>query len=102
MGLDQLGILTVGMLVPKEGGHTLLHSTLLLFPAPGLESHRSLLAPQGHNIGADSMQHVVNKADTRWLAANLISSHLVHAGNHRHGTAGHSQRRCRAPHAADM
>ena len=24
MGLDQLGVLTVGTLVPNEGGHTLL------------------------------------------------------------------------------
>ena len=27
------------------------------------------------------MQHMVNKAHTRRVAANLISSHLVHAGN---------------------
>ena len=32
MGLDQLGVLTVGTLVPKEGGHTLLHNTLLFIP----------------------------------------------------------------------
>ena len=32
MGLYQLGVLTVGTLVPKEGGHTLLHSTLLVIP----------------------------------------------------------------------
>ena len=32
MGLEQLGVLTVGMLVPEEGGHTLLHSTLLVIP----------------------------------------------------------------------
>ena len=32
MGLDPLEILTVGTLVPKEGGHTLLHSTLLVIP----------------------------------------------------------------------
>ena len=32
MGLDQLGVLTVGTLVPKEGGHTLLHNTLLVIP----------------------------------------------------------------------
>ena len=32
MGLDQLGVLTVGTLVPKEGGHTLLHSILFLTP----------------------------------------------------------------------
>ena len=30
MGLEQSGVLTVGTLVPKEGGHTLLHSTLLV------------------------------------------------------------------------
>ena len=32
MGVDQLGVLIVGTLVPKEGGHTLLHSTLLVIP----------------------------------------------------------------------
>ena len=32
MGLDQLGVLTVGTLVPKQGGHTLLHNTLLVNP----------------------------------------------------------------------
>ena len=32
MGLDRSGVLTVGKLVPKEGGHTLLHSTLLVIP----------------------------------------------------------------------
>ena len=32
MGLDQSGVLTVGTLVPKEGGHTLLHNTLLVIP----------------------------------------------------------------------
>ena len=37
------------------------------------------------------MHHMVNKAHTRWVAANLISRHLAYAGNHRHGTAGHSQ-----------
>ena len=30
MGLDRSGVLTVGTLVPKEGGHTLLHNTLLV------------------------------------------------------------------------
>ena len=30
MGLDRLVVLTVGTLVPKEGEHTLLHSTLLV------------------------------------------------------------------------
>ena len=48
------------------------------------------------------MHHVVNKAHTPWLAGNLISGHLVHAGNHRNGTAGHNQGRSRAPQAADV
>ena len=30
MGLDQLGVLTVGTRVPKEGKHTLPHLTLLV------------------------------------------------------------------------
>ena len=46
------------------------------------------------------MQQVVNKAHTHWVAENLIRGHLVHAGNHRHGTAGHNQGRSRAPKAA--
>ena len=48
------------------------------------------------------MQHVVKKAPTRLVAANLIYSHLAHAGNHRHGSAGHNQGRGRAPKAADV
>ena len=32
MGLDQSGVLTVGTLVPKEGGYTLLQNTLLVNP----------------------------------------------------------------------
>ena len=32
MGLDQSGVLTVGLLVPKEGRHTLPHNTLLVIP----------------------------------------------------------------------
>ena len=37
------------------------------------------------------MQHVVKKALTLWVAANLESGHVAHAGNHRHGIAGHNQ-----------
>ena len=102
MGVDQLGVLIVGTLFRKEGGHTLLHSTLLVIPPPGVVSHRCSVAPQGHNIRANPMQHVVNKAHTPWVAADLISGHLVRAGNNRHGTAGHSQGRSRAPQAADV
>ena len=89
MGLDQLGVLTVGTLVPKQGMHTLSSTPCLPFP-PSLGSHRSLLAPQGHHIRAYPMQHVVNKVLSRWVAANLTSGHLVHAGNHKHGTSGHN------------
>ena len=32
MGFDQSGVLLVGTFVPKEGGHTLLHNTLLVIP----------------------------------------------------------------------
>ena len=96
MGLDQSGVLTVGSLVPKKGRHTLPHNTLLVIPPPGVVSHRSSLAPQGHYIRAVPMQHMVNEAYTRWVAANLISGHLVHAGNHRHGSAGHRQGQCSA------
>ena len=32
MGLDKSGVLTVGTLVPKESGHTLLHNALLVIP----------------------------------------------------------------------
>ena len=32
MGLDQSGVLIVGTLVPKEGGHNLLDDTLLVIP----------------------------------------------------------------------
>ena len=32
MGLDQSGVLTVGRFVFTEGGHTLLHNTLLVIP----------------------------------------------------------------------
>ena len=42
------------------------------------------------------MQHMVYKAHTRSVAANLISGHAV---NHSHGTAGHSHGRCSAPKA---
>ena len=42
------------------------------------------------------MQHMVNTTHSRWVAANLISGHLAHAGNHRHENAGHSQVWCSA------
>ena len=48
------------------------------------------------------MHHMVNEAHTRWVAANLISGHLAHAGNHKHWTAGHSQGRSSTQQAADV
>ena len=101
MGLDNSGVLTVNTLVPKEGGHTLLHNTLLVI-RPRVVSHRSSLAPQGAYIRAVPMQHMVNKAHPRWVAANLISGHLAHAGNHRHGTTEPPQGRNSAHQAADV
>ena len=89
MGWDQLGVLTVGTLVPKGVGTPCFTAPCLSF-LPSLGSHRSSLAPQGHNIRAYPMQHVVNKAHTPWVGANLKRRHLMHAGNHKHGTAGHN------------
>ena len=48
------------------------------------------------------MQHVVNKALAPWVAANPISAHLAHTGNHRHGSAGQHQGSSRAPKVADV
>ena len=96
MGLDQSGVLTVGSLVSKEGRHTLPHNTLLVIPPWCSKPPFSTLAPQGHYIRAVPMQSMVNKAYTRWVAAILISGHLAHTGNHRHGSAGHRQGQCSA------
>ena len=101
MGLDELGVLAVSTLVLEERMHTLSSTHCLPFP-PGLGSHRSWLPPQGHNIRPYPMQHVVNKALTRWVAANLISGHLVHAYDHRYGSVGHNGGRGRTPKAADV
>ena len=76
MGLDQLGVLTVGTLVPKEGGHTLFDSTLLIIP-PWCSKPPLFVGSPSYNIRTDAMQHVVNKAHIRWVAANLISGHLI-------------------------
>ena len=50
MCLDHSGVLTSGMLVPKEDRHNLLHSTLLVIP-PGVDGHQSALAPLGISSG---------------------------------------------------
>ena len=48
------------------------------------------------------MQDVANKAHTPWVAVKLISGHLVHTGNHKHGTAGQNLGRGWTPKAADV
>ena len=82
--MDQLGVLTVGTLVPKEGQHTLLYITLLAFPPWYRKLPFIAGSPKVITLGHILMQHVVNKALTHQLVANMISGHLVHAGNHRH------------------
>ena len=47
-------------------------------------------SPKVITIGHILMPHVVNKALTHQLAANMISGHVVHAGKHR-------REYCRAP-----
>ena len=101
MGLNQLGFITVGTLVSEEAGHTSLHNTLLVI-LPWSGKPPLFFGPHGQQIKAYRMQPVVKKAITRWIAANLISGHLAHAGKHRHGSAGHNQGRSRAPKAADV
>ena len=82
MVLDQSGVVWA-RLSPRREDTPCLITPCLSFP-PGVVSHRSSLAPQGHYIRAVPMQHMVNKAYTRWVAAIQISGHLAHAGNHRH------------------
>ena len=50
MGLDQLGVLTVGTLVPKEGGHTLSLITLLAIPPWSREPPILILSPMSLEI----------------------------------------------------
>ena len=57
MGLAQSGILTMGTLVLKEGGHTLLHNTLLVIP---LWSRKPLLflgSPRSLHQGSSHATH---------------------------------------------
>ena len=82
-------------LSPRREDPPCLITPCLSFP-PGVVSHRSSLAPQGHYIRAVPMQHMVNKAYTRCVAANLINGHLVHTENHRHGSAERRQGQCSA------
>ena len=97
MDLDQSGVLTVGSLVSKEGRHTLPHNTLLVIPPWCSKPPFFVGSPRSLHQGSPHVTlHMVNKAYTRLVAANMISGHLVHAGNHRHGTAGHREGQCSA------
>ena len=71
MGLDQSGVLTVGTLVSKEGGHILLHNTLLVI-LPWSRKPPFLVGSLRLLHQGSSMQHMVNKAHTRLVVANLI------------------------------
>ena len=50
MGLDQLGVLAVGTLVPKEGGHTLSLITLLAIPPWSRKPPILILSPMSLEI----------------------------------------------------
>ena len=89
-------------LVPKEGGHTLLNNTLCVIPPWSKKPPSFVGSPKGHTMRAVPMHRMVNKAHAYWVAANLISGHLIHTANHKHGTAGHSQGKNSAPQAADV
>ena len=95
MGLDQSGVLTVGSLVPKEGRHTLPHNTLHVIPPWCSKPPFFVGSPRSLHQGSPHATYG-QQGIPRWVAANLISGHLVHAGNHRHGSAGHRQGQCSA------
>ena len=73
MGLDQSGVLTVGTLVFKEGGHTPLHNTLLVIPPwsrkPPLfvDCPRSLHQGSSHATHGQQVTHLLDgfKPDKR-------------------------------------
>ena len=65
MAVEQLGVLTVGTLVSKEGGQTLSPITLLAISSRSKEPPLIWL-PEGHHIRAYPMQHLVNRAHTHW------------------------------------
>ena len=102
MDMDKLGILTVGTLVTKRGGHTLPFNILLAIPPKSRKPLPLTPSPKGHHIRAYPMQHVVNNTLTCWVAANLISGYPAQAVNHRHWSARHNQGRGTAPKAAGV
>ena len=57
MGLDQSGVLTVDTLVPKEGGHTLLHNTSLVIPPWSRKPPLFIASPRSYHQGSSHATH---------------------------------------------
>ena len=57
MGLDHSGVLTVGTLVPKDGGHTLLHNTLLIIPSWSSKPPFFVGSPRSLHQGSSHATH---------------------------------------------
>ena len=57
MGLDQSGVLTVGTLVPKEVGQTLLHNTLLVNPLWSSKPRLFAGSPRSLHQGSSHATH---------------------------------------------
>ena len=65
MGPDQSGVLTVCTHVSKEGGHTLLHNTLLVIP-PWMRKPPFLVgSPRSLHQGSSHATH--GPQGTHWL-----------------------------------
>ena len=57
MGLDQLGVRTVGTLVPKEGGRTLLQNILLVIPPWSRKPPLFVGSPRSLHQGSSHAPH---------------------------------------------
>ena len=57
MGLDQSEALPMGTLVPKEGGHTLLHNTLLVIPPWIRKPPLFIWSPRSSHQGSSHATH---------------------------------------------
>ena len=57
MGLDLSRVLAVGKVVPKEVGHTLLHSTLLVIPPWSRKPPLFVCSPRSLHQGSSHASH---------------------------------------------
>ena len=57
MRLDQRGVLPLGTLVPKEGGHTLLHNTLLVISPWSRKPPFFVGSPRSYHQGSSHAPH---------------------------------------------